>query len=638
MTERTPSSSTLAPPPDVTLFEGAEKTGKTAALVDQAAALVTSGANPSDLLIFAASPDGAAVLRRRLAEADPRLAEATVTVPRAWALDVLSHPRAEAFTGRQARMLARYEESFLLEDMKASGVRPGRIGSLLKFFSRGWTELADLDAEWLIFEEERELHRLAKRVLSAYGAYLEAEIANAAYRYLCSDEAALAAHRQRHVLVDDFQNLSRASQHLAALAAGKSLAVTANPRTCIAVYESYPYAAGAEELAAACPQASVVRLRKSTLPSGVQAALAHLDYLAHDEKAFEDGMPRPTETRLAPGSGLGLESCATPAEECQQALAWINEVLLAGARPRDIAVVVPNKTWERNVMGVLEAAGIPARNGSQAGPIAGDVRYADLSEAAQFVALVTLAANPHDGAALRAWCGFGDYLTHRALFSELLPACDENRGLASLLNDMRTGTADQAASLTFHGDAQSVAARLDALECHLETLRGLRGNTLVQAATDCVAGRPNAPLPAAIKGLLRGAEETDGAAELAARLHQAMTYPRLLDEDAVAVVRAERTCGLEASFVAVTGLVNGFTPPRAVFDRARTSPEKAAALSARAAALLKAPLSLGVDGALLLSFETLRAIDAEAQGLHIDRFYAEKGVRMARVSRSVLLQ
>ncbi|WP_296012130.1 hypothetical protein [uncultured Adlercreutzia sp.] len=635
MAEPAPLPGVPPAPPSTTIFEGTEKTGKTAALVARAASLVRDGASPDDLLVFAASPDGAAVLRRRLIEADPRLATATVTTPRAWALDVLSDPRAQAFTGRRPRLLAPFEESFLLEDMKVSGVRPGRIGSLLKFFGRSWSDLADLDEHWLIFEEERELHQLAKDVLAAYGAYLATEVANAGYHYLSNDEAALAARQISHVLVDDYQNLSRASQHLAALAARKSLTVTCNPDTCIAVFEPYPYAAGADELAEACPGATVTKLTESALPPGVQSAIGHLNRLIRGQATFEDGLPKPGGLSAVSEAGLSIESCPTPADEGRRALAWIKETLGTGARPRDLAVVVPNKTWERNMVRALKAAGIPVRNGGQAGPVAGDVRYADLSEAAQFVTLVTLAADPRDGAALRAWCGFGDYLTHRALFSELLPLCGPRRDLAALLGELGT-TPGQ--SLTFQSDAEGVSARVAELERGLKALRGLTGSALVQAAADCVAGRSGAPLPSAIAGLLGGLEETDDAVKLAGLLQRAMTCPRLPDEDAVAVVRTERAFGLEATHVVVTGLVNGFTPPRAVFDRTRTSPERAAALTTRAAGLLKAPLSLGARGALLLSFETLRAVDAEAQGLHIERFYADKGTRMARVSRSVLLR
>ena len=48
----------------------------------------------------------------------------------------------QPFTGREPRLLLNYELNALMEDMKTSGLRPGRLKEMLKFFYRGWTELA----------------------------------------------------------------------------------------------------------------------------------------------------------------------------------------------------------------------------------------------------------------------------------------------------------------------------------------------------------------------------------------------------------------------------------------------------------------------------------------------------------------
>ena len=76
--------------------------------------------------------------------------EVTVTTPRALALDVLSDAEAMRWSGREPRLLTAYEELFLLEDMKACGLRPKRLREMLKFFYRSWTELADDDPNWLV--------------------------------------------------------------------------------------------------------------------------------------------------------------------------------------------------------------------------------------------------------------------------------------------------------------------------------------------------------------------------------------------------------------------------------------------------------------------------------------------------------
>ena len=236
---------------------GKVASGKTEALVHRAVEYLSGQSNGKSVLVLAVSPDAAKVLKRHLAAAldipvntlDKR--GARVSVPRAIALEVLSNPKAQAVCGRKPRLLLPFEENILLEDVKASGLRPKRLREMLKFFYRSWTELADDEPSWLVSEEEAQVHGLLKECLAFTGGILPNELSNLTVKWLRTDETAREAASYDLVLVDDYQLLSRASQVLAGLLAREGLIVTGDVQATNEVFEEYPFANGLIEFAQA---------------------------------------------------------------------------------------------------------------------------------------------------------------------------------------------------------------------------------------------------------------------------------------------------------------------------------------------------------------------------------------------------
>ena len=68
-----------------------------------------------------------------------------------------------------------------------------------------------------------------------------------AVRFLLACPDALTGAQRAHVLVDDYQMHSRASQHLANLLARDSITVAADPTAAAEVFDSYPYSEGIGE-------------------------------------------------------------------------------------------------------------------------------------------------------------------------------------------------------------------------------------------------------------------------------------------------------------------------------------------------------------------------------------------------------
>ena len=616
---------------EVTLAQGLEKTGKTRAIVARASELVESGVDISDIIVFAASPDAARVLSNSFACANKTLAGVKVLVPAQYALEVLGAPEAVEATGRNARILSRYEESFFMEDLKVCGIRPGRIRGMVNFFYKEWEDLSFLNEGWLIYIEERELHTLVKQTLASYKAYTSCEVVPSSVDVLLKDFTLLQKVQKKHVLVDDFTYMSRASQQLALLIARESVFVAANNKACAPAFDRYPNRDGAIELLEACKNATQIDLDESSLSQDVIAALSNLDALANDACFAGSDSALSTDH---------VRACDTPADEYTYAAEWVSGALEMGAEPRDIAVVVPDKVWERNVSKALQAKNIAVRKSSETGNIGGDIRYLDLSQAAQCLTLLILASNPQDEAALRAWCGFGDYNTCRSLFSELYDGCRQTGiSLAEVLGNICDGINDgslrDSGEVQFLNDAETVTARLNILNEALVSLEKLSGNDVLREIANIVMGKGE-ELPFIFAALLRNALPSDSATTLAAKAMAELHFPHLVDENAVAIVTPSRALGLEATHVIITGMVNGFAPAHTYFDRMKTSPEKAQTMISREALNFRPALSLGEKAIAVTSFEKMRATDAQTLNVYAERFFIEDGTRYARIARSYI--
>ena len=194
------------------------------ALLRAARARVEAGSN-----VRVVCADAVAAARfRALAADDPLLGALDVVSVRELALSILGDARVGDAVGRDARVLDENELAVLMEDVKVSGLKPGRLREMLKFFYKSISDCADDDERWLITAEEQTVHAILTENLEARRALLPCEVSSLAYRGLVKAEV----EREPLTLVaDDFGSLSKASQrlvrHLATdglVAAGRTLA------------------------------------------------------------------------------------------------------------------------------------------------------------------------------------------------------------------------------------------------------------------------------------------------------------------------------------------------------------------------------------------------------------------------------
>ena len=604
------------------LITGEASCGKTEALIERITAMLAGGTNPAGIAVACASPLAAQDFQRRLtARAGEQAAAVRVQPARAFALDVLGTPGAIEATGREPRLLAQFEISFLMEDMKTCGLRPRRLKEMLKFFYRTWTELGDWEEGWLLQGEESSVHALLKENLAAVRGVLEPEAANLAVRYLTEHEDARAELQTPHVLVDDYQALSGASQVLMSLLAGESLTVAGCAHECTDAYDSYPYEQGLELFAAGNPSCECTELSAYHHGSVVQMAVRGL--LA--KEVGDEGLPALTAAEGTPAGSVRMRSFERPQDEFAGVVDIVRDALADGMTADDAVVIAPHRAWARNVERALRAADIPARAFVTSQPLGGDVRDRERSGAALLYTALRLVADSNDAMAWRAWCGFGDYLAHSNSFIKLRRTMEE-QGLT--LPEALACAEDQS---TIGAD---VAKILPPYEFGREMIAACESLTGPQLLDELAARVEATDTEKAAVVKLCAPAEGETAAQLVARAETELLAPTC-PAGTVRVVAPELACGLTPRVLVFCGFLNGFVPCRAYFDGAEMPLNKQEKEHARLVRQLYTVLAKAQERLVCTHFEKTDLETAERLKLKIHRIRMEKGERIALMEQSL---
>ncbi|NTU90206.1 MAG: ATP-dependent helicase, partial [Actinobacteria bacterium] len=243
------------------LITGGPGVGKTLTLAQNISALIDDGVDPGEIRAVVSTSSAAQSFESLLERICPgRSREVWVGTARNLFIEILSTDEAIEKTGRIPRILSDSETKFLLEDMKTLGEPNKRLSEMLKFFYRQWTELGDEDPNWLVSVEEKLVVDALQRHLISRHAMLEPELANITLSYICSRCETVSASAKPYVFVDDYQNLSKASQVALGLLGRKCFTLAGNRNEQIQTIESYPYPQGLDVFRAQYPDAQEVHL------------------------------------------------------------------------------------------------------------------------------------------------------------------------------------------------------------------------------------------------------------------------------------------------------------------------------------------------------------------------------------------
>lgn len=557
---------------------------------DAAPALLTAAGHAAEagkhVRLVCADGVAAARCRALLAEHSAGLPQTPVEVltMRELGLEVMADARVQDAVGRDARVLDDNELAVLMEDVKVSGLKPGRLREMLKFFYKSLSDCADEQDGWLITAEEQTVYAILTENMEARRALLPCEVSSLAYRGL------VAADVQREPLmlvVDDYASLSRASQRLVRYLATDGLVVAASSLAASNAEEPYPCFEGFRELA---NEADCLVTLESSRPVAVR-----------ESRAFDD-----------------------PEAECAFVAASVKECLAGDIDPRDVLVAVPHAAWGARMAEALEARGIAVGRAFGTGKIKGDPRtvgrYADL----KLATFLRLYLDPHDFTALRSWLGFGDWLLRSDAFLELMAFARE-RGI----------TVPQAlAQLRMQQDADRPSHLIGKFDAPLDELDGLlrdcEGGMTREGAVALFASQ-GMPLSLRMVELLGDDPEH---ADLNRLAHNAFTVH---EEDAsraavrVAVYPCCHGCHVHTTFV--TGLVNGFLPANDAVDDKFTIDHRRVALE-RERMLFLDVLATARERVVCTRFKQDRLEATVLTKVQTTRVFMKDGERFAKVAPS----
>ncbi len=669
--------------PRAVLYSGEFGTGKTERLVRRVVELLGGGVTPKDILVLCASPTAAGEFSRRLQQTAGALAEAAegvqVTIPRKYFLAALATPEAQEAIGRDARLLTPFEHDFFLEDLKTSGIAPKRLHEMMKFFYKQYAELADFEENWLMTVEEQELYDLMQNCLGFTRSLLPEEVSGMVIRAM---QAGAMDVKVPYVLVDDFQLLSRGSQVACTMLVSTELTVAANSARCCEVFESYPNKEGVEEFTASQLALQEVCLTKNyscvagyRMASGLLAAAAGKTPTADDiasagNKAEDDALTAGMDTQAATQARKAAEARAAafvpgvvdlpdnvgagvaevtrlwvqePQDEMVAVADFVQARLAAGVDPAELVIVTPQRSWQRNIVKVLNKAGVATSTPAYPYALSGDIRVFEGCPATQVFTALELLANPADCVAWRSWLGFGDYLAN-SNGMRVLRDFGANRGQAldaavSFLDTLKSS----GASVDAEKSLEQMSAALERCKVLFDACRGLTGKALLEAVAAAVLGQ-SAPVPQEVLQFVAlnadgpaTVKDTDTAADMITRAFDRIWFSAA-NSAAVRVLPVEAFAGIAPQVLLVVGFVNGFFPKGDLFDLTKLTPEKRE--QRRVASFERAAFVLGAarEQLVVSGFDHLDLELAKRTHLVIDRIGLVDEVGKAFVQPSVFLQ
>ena len=601
--------------------------GKTAAVVERAATLLAADVSPDEIRVIAATRSAAAEVRARLSERLGTLCPVPVSTAAQLAVEVLSTSEAERATGRFPRVLADFEKCILVEDMKVTGVSGKRLREMLKFFFRVWTELGETDEGFIIDAEERAVHDAVLAHLTSRKAMLRCELSNVACRYLEGNEPARAVLARSYVLVDDFENLSRASQVLAELSCSRQLFVCGCANELVETTEPYPYVAGLLDFEIAHPESRTFLLDRSLRMPARATALA--------ESLVERGGLDASTPLVVPADAregtVKFVNWTYPNDEFRGIARYVKHRVLGDAgcapvRPHRVFIAVPNALWGRAIGKILEANQVKCDVLTSYHGIGGDPR--DNAKCAGLRALtgLNLVADLTDAVAWRSWCGFGDYLTNSNHWCRLEErARTTSRDVVDVLAALASGEEEPFLGSDLLSERYRAGIDL------ARRVGDRRGFAVLNALRD--EGQREAPCD--FLALVEPVAGSETPMELLERARGRLE--RTFDDaDAVRIGLPQMAIGLDFDVVILTGAVDGFYPDSRVYDLV-CDEERANAIRAQERRTWYSLISKTCDTFVLSCFSRDEANTAAALGMHVHRMRNEGGKSLAVLAFSPYL-
>lgn len=527
---------------------------------------------------------------------------------------VLAASEAQAVFGRGPRVLEPYEETVLLEDLKVSQMKNRRLRKVLAYLRAGWSNLSD-DTWEQTAEEDLVIERMRAN-LRFTGGVLACEASNLALHALREHDALRQRVSWDYVFVDDFELLSRASQHLVRMVAAYGLTVATAERPGLPGDEEYPCFEGAAELLAAFPGAQVARLTESGQApevrhrvQGLLADSALAPLIRHDAMGQATPSAEPLDADTCEGVAEPALRMAPSLEAELQALAV--EANAALERGESVLIVGTNRLWRRNVAANLQRVGLPVLQLRGDKLHLKDFRDEKQCERARADALYRLRVNAADDVAWRTLLALGDSVARSAAVDYLRQAV--GAGAAGAPVRLR-----EALELLDAGNVAADSLTAPLLDDLLAAYRQVKDAFEFEEHAkpgDCVLPREQA---------------VSGEADSQQNDAPSNSKPNIL------VASPDQAAGLRFDVVVFGGFVNGLIPCRAYCDPVGMAEQSRRREHARDVRTVYGVASCARNRLLFTGFATCSLQAAETMDVHIESIKLRKGLRTVTTQPSEL--
>jgi len=525
-------------------------TGKTFSLIRRAARLLEEGVAANRILVCTFTRTAAGDLHKELLKLGVKSAnKVRAGTIHSYCFGLLSKVEVLQITERVPRPLLKFEERFLLEDLKGEnfgGIRDRE--KRLQAFNSAWARLQTDDPGWPNNPIDHAFHRALIGWLSFHEAMLVGELLPETLRHLRENPASPDRNAFDHVLVDEYQDLNRAEQVLLdVLSEAGTLTVIgdedqsiysfkhAHPDGISTFHLTHPGTHDeALEECRRCPQLIVDMANK--LIAENQSRASRKLCCCNDNQKGE----------------LLIIQWRSIEEEAQGIAKFIcDRIFKNEVEAGRVLVLAPRRQFGYEIRNALNNMGIPAHSFFHEEALEGNPKKIDESMTQQAFTLLTLLANREDRVGLRSWGGFGSNSLRSGAWERLRSYCEKSGDSPwSAMENLASGdiSLPQTKQLVF---------RFQELQRRLEEIGGIAGARLVDALF------PESELWTYLFRSIASTIEIEDfdAIKLLETLRIGITQPELpTDVDYVRVMSLHKAKGLTADLVIVVGCIEGLIP------------------------------------------------------------------------------
>jgi len=514
---------------------GGPGTGKTFQMMRRITRLLKEGVEPKKIFAVTFTRTAASDLIRQLRNLKINGCEKVrASTLHSFCFFILNKQEILNLTERVPRPLLQFEERFLLYDLPNRPEFGGfnKRKERLKAFEAAWARLISEQPGWPKNIVDQNFQNDLLKWVKFHKAMLISELVPITLNYLKNNPECEERHLFEHVLVDEFQDLNSADQHLIELISENANFFAAGDDNQSIYSFRYVHPEDFREIPA---NTELLTLQECERLPRIVVEIAN---------AF---FPDRTLVPLSQNPEGEVYNLQWPSiEEESNGLAKIidyytkNKEIEAG----QILVLAPNRLVGYTIRDALKNFSIPARSYFQE-----DALYSN--DAQKAWSLLSLLVNPQDRVSLRCWLGFDSQSLRKNNYKEIWSYCDEND-----LSPWKTLEKLENNKIKISG-VKDILNQFQLFKKELENLKDLSFSDLI----DMLLPEKNKNLEQLRTLALEISSTVKSIKELKEEMQVRITQPELpTDCDFIRVMSLYKAKGLTADFVVIAGCVDAFIP------------------------------------------------------------------------------